>query len=140
MFYFKCSSFADRGDNIKTNRNIYTEMLDICIGSHYNVAYFLPINGILRFDVFRIASCLHFHYNQQFIFDCHNVQFQMVFAPITVENDISIAFQIRYCGVFSIFSKGIVCCHTCIYPYFSCFYAKIRFFCFVFTEVKLILQ
>ena len=56
MFYFKCSSFADRGDNIKTNRNVYTEMLDICIGSHYNVAYFLPINSILRFDVFRIAS------------------------------------------------------------------------------------
>ena len=51
MFYFKCSSFADRGDNIKANRNVYAEMLDICIGSHYNVAYFLPINGILRFDV-----------------------------------------------------------------------------------------
>jgi len=52
MLYFKCISFTDNSNDIKAYRDINVEMFDVSISGYYNMAYFLPVNSILRFDVF----------------------------------------------------------------------------------------
>lgn len=64
MFNLKCASLTNSGNNIKTNGSIDAEMLDVSISSHHNVAYLLPIDGILRFNVVRITAGFYLHYNQ----------------------------------------------------------------------------
>ena len=63
MLYFKCISFTDNGNDIKADRGINTEMFDVSISGYYNMAYFLPVNGILRFDVLCITAGFYFHHN-----------------------------------------------------------------------------
>ena len=63
MLYFKCISFTDNGNDIKADRGINTEMFDVSISGYYNMAYFLPVNSILRFDVLCITTSFHLHHN-----------------------------------------------------------------------------
>ena len=63
MLYFKCISFTDNGNDIKADRGINTEMFDVSISGYYNMAYFLPVNSILRLDVLFITTGFHLHHN-----------------------------------------------------------------------------
>ena len=63
MLYFKCISFTDNGNDIKADRGINTEMFDVSISGYYNMAIFLPVNSILRFDVLCITTGFHLNHN-----------------------------------------------------------------------------
>lgn len=119
MLYFKCICFTDNGNDIKAYRGINTEMFDVSISGYYNMAYFLPVNGILRFDVFCIAAGFLLPPQSS----CPTLTATMsssetIFPPITMTDGVSVTFQIRHRGFFSGLSESIVCCHTCIRPYF----------------------
>lgn len=68
-------------------------MLDIGIGRYDNTSYFLPVHGILRLNVIRIATGFHFHNNQFLIFVGYNIQLKVILPPVTVTYGVTVLFK-----------------------------------------------
>lgn len=56
MLYPECTRFAYSRYDVEADGCIQAEVLDIGIGRYDNTSYFLPVHGILRLNVIRIAT------------------------------------------------------------------------------------
>ena len=102
-------------NDVEAHGGVNAEMFYVSIGCYDNTAYFLPVDGILRLDVFRVTSGFYFYDNQSVVLGGNNVQFQTVFPPVPVAYHISVMFQISRNRIFSGFSQSIMYCHSTIF-------------------------
>ena len=107
MLYLESTGIATTVMMSKRAGASNAEMLYVSIGCYDNTAYFLPVDGILRLDVFRVTSGFYFYDNQSVVLGGNNVQFQTVFPPVPVAYHISVMFQISRNRIFSGFSQSI---------------------------------
>ena len=135
MTYLEGACGTHYCNDVETYGGINTEMLHVGIGGYDGPAYFLPVDGVLGLDVLRIAPGLYFYDDHFVVFSGNDVQFQMVFPPVPVSH-------IRCVPDRLLPHLLLLCPAHCVLPLydFLSFSTKIRFFCFVFTEVKLNLQ
>ena len=114
MFYLEGSRFAYDCQDVEANRDIQAEVLDVGIGGYHNPPYFLPIDGILRLYVVRVAACLHFHDDQLFMLGSDNIQFQVVLAPVPVAYGVAVLFQMAAAS--SPAFPRVLCCAITLCP------------------------
>ena len=108
MLYPECTRFAYSRYDVEADGCIQAEVLDIGIGRYDNTSYFLPVHGILRLNVIRIATGFHFHNNQFLIFVGYNIQLKVILPPVTVTYGVTVLFQVFGSGVFTGFSKNLI--------------------------------
>ena len=106
MLYPECTRFAYSRYDVEADGCIQAEVLDIGIGRYDNTSYFLPVHGILRLNVIRIATGFQF-----LIFVGYNIQLKVILPPVTVTYGVTVLFQVFGSGVFTGFSKDIVSSH-----------------------------
>lgn len=93
MLYLECTRFAYSRYDVEADGCIQAEVLDIGIGRYDNTSYFLPVHGILRLNVIRIATGFHFHNNQFLIFVGYNIQLKVILPPVTVTYGVTVLFK-----------------------------------------------
>ena len=81
MLYLESTGIAHCCNDVEAHGGVNAEMFYVSIGCYDNTAYFLPVDGILRLDVFRVTSGFYFYDNQSVVLGGNNVQFMDVMMP-----------------------------------------------------------
>ena len=84
MFDAEVLFFAYGSDDVESHRSIDAEVLDVSIGCYHDVAYLLPVHSFVRLLVIGVPAGLYFYHHQLAVLGCHDVQFQVVLAPVAV--------------------------------------------------------
>ena len=61
VLYLESTGIAHRCNDVEAHGDVNAEMFYVSIGCYDNAAYFLPVDGILRLDVFRVTSGFYFY-------------------------------------------------------------------------------
>lgn len=101
MLYPEIVFTANGGHDVETDRQVYIEVFDVGIGSHDNMAHFFPIDCILRCNASVGSAGLYLHDYQFVVFGGYDIQFQMVFVPVTVQDGVTVCCQMGGSGIFT---------------------------------------
>ena len=96
---------------IETHRSFKVVQFDIGVGSSHDMAYLLPIHGLVGLAELSVAPSFHFNKHQRSVFGGYNVEFEAVLPPVTVKYGVSLSNQIVHGSIFACLSENIGCCH-----------------------------